>query len=201
MMKKNHTARLGALALALTLVSTCLMGGTLAKYTTTVTGTATATVAKWVFNAYDATDNTKQFNVKLTDTALNGKVTAGKIAPGTDGSFTIEIDATDSEVALDYIIAFSNIINKPKNLSFYSDEAFNTKIENLVDYSGLNGSIGNDEKDKKTDTKTIYWKWPYEGNDGANDSDDTSSGKTAGEMTFTITVTGTQQEPSKAVNS
>ena len=47
----------------------------------------------------------------------------------------------------------------------------------------------------------IYWKWPYEGNDGANDSDDTSSGKTAGEMTFTITVTGTQQEPSKAVNS
>ena len=78
MMKKNHAARLGALALSLTLVSTCLMGGTLAKYTTTVTGTATATVAKWVFNAYDATDNTKQFNVKLTDTALNGKVTADK---------------------------------------------------------------------------------------------------------------------------
>ena len=65
MMKKNHAARLGALALALTLVSTCLMGGTLAKYTTTVTGTATATVAKWVFNANNAAADTKKFeNIK-----------------------------------------------------------------------------------------------------------------------------------------
>ena len=199
MMKKNHAARLGALALALTLVSTCLMGGTLAKYTTTVTGTATATVAKWVFNANDANSTSKTFAVSLEDTTLNDKVTEKKIAPGTDGSFAIVINAVGSDVALDYTIAFSDIQNKPSNLNFYSDEEFKTKIDNLVGYSKLDGSIG--IKDEKTVTKTIYWKWPYEGVDGANDSTDTVSGEAAEKMTFTITVTGTQQDPSKAAKS
>ena len=34
MKKKSYTARLGALALALTMVTTCLTGGTMAKYVT-----------------------------------------------------------------------------------------------------------------------------------------------------------------------
>lgn len=49
MKKKVYAARLGVTALALTLVTTCLMGSTLARYVTEVTGSATATVAKWSF--------------------------------------------------------------------------------------------------------------------------------------------------------
>ena len=47
MKKRFNFGRLGALALALTLITTCLTGGTLAKYTSSTVGTGTATVAKW----------------------------------------------------------------------------------------------------------------------------------------------------------
>ena len=45
--KKNWTLRMAVLALAFTLVSTCLLGGTLAKYITTGSGSDSARVAKW----------------------------------------------------------------------------------------------------------------------------------------------------------
>ena len=51
MREKSYVARLGALALVLTLMTTCLTGGTLAKFVTEVEGTATATVAAWNFEA------------------------------------------------------------------------------------------------------------------------------------------------------
>lgn len=44
--KKSYAARLGVLAVALSLVTACLLGGTMAKYVTEVTGTGSATVAK-----------------------------------------------------------------------------------------------------------------------------------------------------------
>ena len=50
-MKKRIVRRLGVVALALTLVSMTMMGGTLARYVTEVTGTATATVAACNFKA------------------------------------------------------------------------------------------------------------------------------------------------------
>ena len=135
-MKNKNIGRLGVVALVLTLVSMTLMGGTLAKYTTEVTGTGTATVAKWSFKASDA-ENSSTFSVSLKDTTLNSKVADDKIAPGTDGSFNIVIDATGSETALDYKIAFSELTNKPDNLKFYSDAAFTSEISDPVSYTHL----------------------------------------------------------------
>lgn len=188
MKKKSYVARLGVLALALTLVTTCLTGGTMARYVTEVTGAATATVAKWSFKANSQTQN---FTVNLTDTTLNGKVADGKIAPGTDGSFDISIDADGSEVALDYTIAFSNMENKPSNLKFYSDPNFKTEISDLATYSGLNGTITLTDIGTPV-TKTVYWQWAY--GDAVEPDQATITGK---DMTFTITVTGTQQNPSQ----
>ena len=51
MREKSYVARLGALALVLTLMTTCLTGGTLAKFVTEVEGEAEATVAAWEFKA------------------------------------------------------------------------------------------------------------------------------------------------------
>lgn len=103
MMKKNHAARLGALALALTLVSTCLMGGTLAKYTTTVEASAKATVAKWDFGKTTVTD--------LGDLFIHGKsgvITPkengpGILAPGTEGEKRFTIEGV-SDVAYDLTV-------------------------------------------------------------------------------------------------
>ena len=211
MMKKNHAARLGALALALTLVSTCLMGGTLAKYTTTATGTATATVAKWVFNANNAAADTKKFeNINLGDT-LNYKVTdikTGVIAPGTEGKFDIELNGTGSKVGIDYTIEITKAAITMQNKELPSNLVFSTKeikegntgnsLDKLSSESGslLSGTI--DYKDSKMEkTITIYWKWPYAtSTEGADIKDTNDSG--IENITLDITVTGTQVVPETA---
>lgn len=208
MMKKNHAARLGALALALTLVSTCLMGGTLAKYTTTVTGTATATVAKWSFDAKNnnTSISTESYNIDLGDTTNRTvydteDVKEDVIAPGTEGSFSIIVDAEGSDVGLAYTIRFSNAQNIPTNLSFYTDEEHKNKITNLFSdkTTDFDGTIAANGTEKKV-TKTVYWMWPFGPTD--NDAADTINGKSNDrKMTFNITVTGTQVEPKKTAAS
>ncbi len=46
-MKKNKMLRMASALLVLTLLTTCIIGGTFAKYTTSGTATDTARVAKW----------------------------------------------------------------------------------------------------------------------------------------------------------
>jgi hypothetical protein len=191
MKKRSYVTRLGVLALALTFLTTCLVGGTLAKYTTTVAGTGSATVAKWSFKANNQTET---FTVDLASTAYTN-VANKKIAPGTQGSFAIEIDASGSEVAVDYSIAFSDIENKPENLKFYSDDEFKSEITDFTSYTGLNDTIALEDVSSAV-TKTIYWNWDYgavaEESKAAQDTKDGESAKT---MTFTITVTGIQATP------
>ena len=60
MKKRSYAARFGAMALTLTLVTACLLGGTMARYVTEVSGSATAAVAAaWSFkaNEKDGTEN------------------------------------------------------------------------------------------------------------------------------------------------
>lgn len=186
MNKSNFVARLSVLTIALTLVTTSLIGGTLAKYTTEVTGTGSAQVAKWSFKAYSKQGDAT-FAVTLTDTA-NTNVTSGKIAPGSKGSFDIVIDASGSETALDYKIEFTNIKNQIANLKFYSDAnrtdgaEIDLKATTLSDTIAL-ADVGN------TVTKTVYWEWK---DDASNDESDTKAGVAPTEMTFNIKVTGTQ---------
>ena len=181
--KKSYAARLGVLALVLTLMTTCLLGGTMAKYTTEVTGTGSATVAKWSFKANGQTE--KFDAVDLASTAYDN-VGTKRIAPGTEGSFAIQLDASASEVAVDYAIKFSNMVNKPVRLKFYSDQAHGTEIS--LD-TGLTGAIALADVGT-TVTETIYWAWPYEAASGVDDNKD--SGKS---VTFDIAVTGTQHTP------
>ena len=187
------------------------MGGTLAKYTTTVTGTATATVAKWVFNANNAAADTKKFeNINLGDT-LNYKVTdikTGVIAPGTEGKFDIELNGTGSKVGIDYTIEITKAAITMQNKELPSNLVFSTKeikegntgnsLDKLSSESGslLSGTI--DYKDSKMEkTITIYWKWPYAtSTEGADIKDTNDSG--IENITLDITVTGTQVVPETA---
>ena len=205
MMKTNHAARLGALALALTLVSTCLMGGTLAKYVTEVTGTATATVAKWSFDAKngDKSIATQEYKIDLGDTtnrvAYEGTdIKEGVIAPGTEGSFAILLDGSGSDVGIDYTIKFSGAKNVPDNLVFYKDEKHNEKIDNF--FSDTDAAIQGIIGAGTSVTPIVYWQWPYdETKTDEGDTADTSAGSKEKDddrkMTFTITVTGTQVSP------
>lgn len=186
--RKSNAARVGVLALALALVSACLLGGTLAKYSTEVTGTGSATVAKWSFTANGATD---KFDVSLVDETQTG-VAEGRIAPGAKGSFAIELDANGSEVAVDYTIAFSNLTGMPDGLKFYSDSDRKNAIDDLGAYEGLNGTIALANVGTSV-TKTVYWAWA----EGA-DAEDTVVGKDPKAGTFAVTVTGTQKTDAAA---
>ncbi|MEI3230105.1 MAG: hypothetical protein V8S24_01915 [Gordonibacter pamelaeae] len=117
--KKSNAARLGVLAVALSLVTACLLGGTMAKYVTEVTGTGSATVAKWSFKAKNQTTTLAEVNIANTAYA-NTNAATGRIAPGTAGSFDIALDANGSEVAVGYAIALTNLGNMPEGLKFYS---------------------------------------------------------------------------------
>ena len=110
MKKRSYVSCLGALAVAMTLVTTSLTGGTMAKYATEVTGSATATVAAWSFKANG--EEAAMTGIDLGSTANRASydektIKEGVIAPGTEGSFEIVVDGTGSEVGIDCSIIIS----------------------------------------------------------------------------------------------
>lgn len=89
--KKNATLRVAVVLLAVTLLSTGLLGGTLAKYVTAGTTSDTARVAKWgVTITADDTNSLFEKTYAKDDSAYSGtlsvEATAEVLAPGTSGS-------------------------------------------------------------------------------------------------------------------
>lgn len=173
------------------------------KYTTTLQGNSATTVAKWKFGTtttLTGLDLGTTSGATVFDTVKN--VATDRIAPGTKGHFTVALDTTGTEVALQYVVKLFNIKNKPTNLHFYSDAALTKKIDTSdgAQYSGYiaQGNTG------VTHNVAIYWAWPYETGTGneiaANDEIDTREGEAAKEngVTFDLTITGTQVDPNAA---
>ena len=111
-MSKNKTMRLGAVLLVLALLTSAIIGGTLAKYTASTDSSDTARIAVWGFdeetkieieNLLFATSYTDPAHEKTTvDADVN------VIAPGTEGEVEVNFLAKDGvtpEVA--YEITFS----------------------------------------------------------------------------------------------
>ena len=133
----------------------------------------------------------------MLSTYNNETLINNKIAPGTSGSFNIVVDATGSEVGVDYQIKFLNESEKPQNLVFmYNDNQY----ESLqVLEQDLLGTINANEEDK-TRTITIQWEWQYEIGENENeiqqnDKIDTKNAKELENYTFDINVIGTQVMP------
>ena len=204
--------RIGAAAFALTVVSSCIVGGTLAKYTTTVSGTGSAVVAKWAPTFKTGTNISgggtfqDSVDVKLTDTTLNGKVVSGRIAPGTDGSFSVQVSRGATEVEFKYSVSISDLKNRPANLKFYAEDG----ITELTETSAGSGiyELSSDDTMGLTDgakTLTVCWKWPYQGDPTeasseaeSRDAADSEAGnkatasEAAATMTFKVNFTATQ---------
>lgn len=112
MKKKSIMARLGIAAMALTMITTSLSSGTLAKYSTVITSSTSMTVAKWNVGAAVtaggtttwATDGTITMG-SLYSTATAGKdgVAADKIAPGMKGGFKIDVTAAAKDSNNGYV--------------------------------------------------------------------------------------------------
>ena len=116
--KNNKILRLMSIVLMFTLVSTCLLGGTLAKYVTSADGSDTARVAKWGVTVGALSDPLFETEYATTDTATAGPTIllsvesndASKVvAPGTSGT-AIGFSVTGiPEVACKVEFDFSNL--------------------------------------------------------------------------------------------
>lgn len=193
--KKSNAARLGVLALALTLVTTCLLGGTMARYVTEVTGSAKATVAAWSFKA-NGQDKTLS-NIDLGSTAnrqayATGGIMDGVIAPGTKGSFDIEIDGSGSEVGIQYTVklAAADGITLPSDLTFKVANGSGQQATAYILGNDMTGTIDySPAQNAMKKTLTIQWEWAFGESDTASSNDNTYQDK---DWTLDITVTGKQ---------
>ena len=188
MKEKSYVARLGALALVLTLMTTCLTGGTLAKFVTEVEGTAPATVAAWNFEA--AGNGTEFTGIDMGRTAYEGDTIKDTVlAPGTKGSFDIVLDGSGSEVGIDYSVT----ITAASDVDLPDDLIFNVG-DTTYDLGGdITGTINYaDGADAMKKTITVNWEWDYGSDDTAARNDNDYAGKS---WTLDIKATGTQVEP------
>lgn len=179
--KRSPFMRIAGVMLGASLLMTCVISGTLAKYTSSATGSDTATVAKWsikVSNTEIAANNpTVAFNlfdtVKDSDaTTEESDVAATKIAPGTSGKFDLKI-VNESEVTAMYAIDFTVTNDSDIPLEFSTDGTnWKASIDDLDIAASDDTKLGM-ETNSNSATKTIYWRWAFE------KTDDSSTGNTA----------------------
>lgn len=213
-MKKNRMMRLASLLLVLVLMTSSVVGGTFAKYTSTQSGSDTARVAKWSFNVGDtniAQTATTNFEFNVFETIMDESGTGDDaevygervIAPGTCGQFTIEL-ANTSEVDARYAIDFevTNGVNPTAIPLWYKvgeNGAWKQNIAALSIAASADTQLDYKGGAKDSDSVTVYWKWEYEGisSDAQTDETDTILGiyaaaDSAATVTVTAKVTATQ---------
>lgn len=194
-MKKNRLFVLGIITMFVAILSLTLVSGTMARYTSTVTGSDTVTVAKWAWTLKNGTNvdlagGTYTFGlfdtIKDTGGVDEEDVKEGLIAPGTEGQFTITFN-NKSEVTAKVFVSFTS--NEAVLPILYSLNGTNWvgTIAELNDDAEVNGV----EVEMETGTyeQVIYWKWAFdETSDGWDSQKDTNLGLTPVNHSVTMTV-------------
>ena len=108
--KSAGTVVLVVLLLIVTIAALILATYAWARYTTTTTGEAAATVAKWDVSFTPGTLTYQESTFVKTE----------KLAPGMSGSISLPFTSANTEVAYDYVVSIQNLKNKPVNLHFYA---------------------------------------------------------------------------------
>ena len=172
-MRKNRLFILGIFTVMVALVSLSLVSGTWAKYTSSVSGSDSARVAKWEWNYKGAKVTAENVSFDLfgtiyeeDTTSTENHVVSGLIAPGTGGSFAISFE-NESEVTATMNVTFSQTETSdiPVEFSFDKNFADGSVKSNIADLSWSQVLSVNSTAVEKT----VYWRWTYNGND-ANDT-------------------------------
>ena len=183
------------IAILVAIVLSFIGGQTYSKYVTEVRGDGTAQIATWDFKVNGQKEEVQ--TISLGSTYDSSTLVNGKIAPGTEGDFQIKVDATGSDVGIDYKIKFTDETTKPANLKFYYQEVEYNSILELGD--ALSGTINADDENKAK-TFDIKWKWNYETGSNptevaSNDKIDTQNAQEITNYEFDVIVSGTQVVP------
>ena len=172
-MKKQRFFMLGIITVLVAVLSLTFVSSTFAKYTSTVSGSDSARVAKWAWT-YEGVNLGADLEFDLFNTILDTKddaaetdVAANLIAPGTHGSFEFNF-TNNSEVTGKYTIVFSSG-EEVAQIKYSLDET--TWVEDIASLNtdalikDVNVAMG------ASSTVTIYWQWVFEG--GVNPADTT----------------------------
>lgn len=173
MKKKN----IGLMVIAVLLLVVTVSLSTFAIYKSTSTGNAKVEVAKWVVKV-DGNNmvTTDTFTLADVEWATNTDVKEGKIAPGSTGTLELEIDASESEVSVDYAVELDTTAIDNDNITISVDEE-----EGTIDYSATAADM------KKT--VTINVEWDALDTDAANTADLEMAGQS---IEIPVTITATQ---------
>ena len=195
-MRTHKRSLLLLILLLLVAIATTFVGRTYAKYTGEVSGDGAAVVAKWAFE----TDNDNPtITVDLSPTAHASTLVANKIAPGTQGSFSVNINNETTETGVDFTVKLGTVTGAPTNIKFYKDNTYASTSEITPGTDTITGQVA--ALDSTGVDVTIYWKWAYETGTITNgiatgDAADTSDGEAAASLAVPITITGIQTPPS-----
>lgn len=148
----------------LILLIAVVFGFTFSKYVKSYTISTATNVAKWNFagEVFNSKNSSTTTTISLADTVTNSKVEENRIAPGTNGDFTIVIDATGSEVDIDYKVEMLSETSKPRNLVFsYNGNIYKSLSELIASNDCFNDTISHDSSEKRKEF-VVEWEWPYE---------------------------------------
>ena len=178
--RSSMMVRLVAVLAVVMMFTMCFVGGTFAKYTSSATGTDSATVAKWSFKVGEtdiATTDTFTFDLFKTikdsdginnETEMN-PVDGSIIAPGTQGSFDLVLK-NESQVTAQYAIDYTVTNNNDIPVKFSVDGG-TTWTNDLADVAASDSTKL--AANSGTTTIKVQWKWDFNGSD---DSFDTALG-------------------------
>lgn len=194
--RSSLMVRLVAVLAVVMMFTMCFVGGTFAKYTSSGTGTDTATVAKWSFKVGEAdiaASNEFTFDLFKTIKDSNGIDNETDmspddgtiIAPGTQGSFDLVLtnaSQVTAQYAIDYTV--TNTGNIPVQFSVDGGTHWTNDLADVAasDSTKLAANSG-------TTTITVQWKWDFNGND-TTDTNLGSDGTAV--LTVAAAVTATQ---------
>lgn len=173
MKNASKTARIGIMLLVLCLISTVMLSGTFAKYTSEYAGADTALIAKWEVTPAEGSTGfavspaTQELDLFSHAYDTNILATAGSqkiIAPGVKGDFVLNIANTGdvaAKMTFDFAVS-GNASTAPIEYSLTGLDGswgnlttLDTNLEALASMTSVADTTG-------TATQTVYWRWPYE---------------------------------------
>lgn len=171
-MRTNKTLRIASVLLIAVLMTTCIIGGTFAKYTSNLAVTAKQGIATWnvTLDSTDQDTATEGIQINLADTVLDANggeetdVKSGLIAPGTKGSFKIAIKNA-SQVKANAVLTLT-VPTLPTGM---------TLKNGATSLSEGNQTVTVDlDMEQSTATEVEFtWEWVYDTETaGANDTND-----------------------------
>lgn len=184
------------------------------RYSDSFEGEANASIANWSFQVNGESEAISEINLLESMDDYEG-VKKQTMAPGTGGKFSVDLDASGSDVSVGYKIKLYNLSGVPGNVKFYEENERGekgTEISKSEDNSYvIEGKIDYDENAESSvpnpmeKTVGIFWEWEYQTKDddadNDNDEDDYDTNDkedtvdSAPNITGNISISGWQIKP------